>query len=192
MCYTLTMKRARKLRLHRASLLFVVAAGLLVQQRSAFAQSDPVGDFFKRVGRSISHASHPATADKPKTQRRRGEAKRSAGGSRHDEKGATQSGNHDLAVNATQPGQASVAPDQQASARSTTAERTPAIEIRYATAVTDTRGHPADLPYAVPVADKPGLVTSPYAPHSGYVDVHGLPSGSRVKDPYTGKIFLTP
>ena len=50
----------------------------------------------------------------------------------------------------------------------------------------------ADLSYGTPVAGKPGLVTSPFAPNSGYVDVTGFPPGTAVEDPYTGKIFLTP
>jgi hypothetical protein len=49
-----------------------------------------------------------------------------------------------------------------------------------------------DLPYGTPVPGKKGFVTSPFAPDSGYVDVRDFPPGSQVKDPYTGKIFLTP
>ncbi len=51
---------------------------------------------------------------------------------------------------------------------------------------------PADYPYGIPVKDKPGFVTSPYAPDSGYVDVHGFATGQEVRDPYTQKIFLVP
>lgn len=49
-----------------------------------------------------------------------------------------------------------------------------------------------DLPFGVPVKDKPGFVVSPYSPNGGYVDVRGLPSGIEVKDPYTGNVFRTP
>lgn len=49
-----------------------------------------------------------------------------------------------------------------------------------------------DYPYGTPVSGKPGFVTSPHAPYSGYVDVRGFPPGTEVKDPYTGKIFLVP
>jgi hypothetical protein len=52
--------------------------------------------------------------------------------------------------------------------------------------------HPVDLPYGTPVPGKQGFVTSPFAPNSGYVDVRGFPPGTQVKDPYSGKTFLTP
>ena len=50
----------------------------------------------------------------------------------------------------------------------------------------------SDLPYAKPVPGKPGYVYSPFDPNGGYVDVKGYAPGQKVKDPYTGKIFLVP
>jgi hypothetical protein len=48
------------------------------------------------------------------------------------------------------------------------------------------------FPVAKPVPGKPGYVFSPYDPNGGYVDVTGYQSGSKVKDPYSQKIFLVP
>ena len=50
----------------------------------------------------------------------------------------------------------------------------------------------AQFPVAKAVPGKPGYVFSPYDPNGGYVDVSGYPSGSKVKDPYSQKIFLVP
>ena len=64
--------------------------------------------------------------------------------------------------------------------------------VRTAASVPPTKRPRRDLPYGIPVPNKPGFVTSPYAPKSGYVDVRGFSSDTEVKDPYTGRIFLTP
>lgn len=48
-----------------------------------------------------------------------------------------------------------------------------------------------EIPTAKSVPGKPGLVFSPFAPEK-YVDVEGQPSGSQVKDPYSGKVFIVP
>jgi hypothetical protein len=64
--------------------------------------------------------------------------------------------------------------------------------IRVAKAASGTKHGKTNLPYGTPVAGQSGLVTSPFAPDSGYVDVSGFPHGTKVKDPYTGKDFLTP
>jgi hypothetical protein len=53
-------------------------------------------------------------------------------------------------------------------------------------------GPPTQYPTAKVVPGKPGYVFSPYDPNGGYVDVNGFTSGSKVKDPYSGKIFLVP
>jgi outer membrane biosynthesis protein TonB len=57
---------------------------------------------------------------------------------------------------------------------------------------TSTVSQNADLPYAKPVPGKPGYVFSPFDTNGGYVDVTGYSPGQKVKDPYSGKIFLVP
>lgn len=47
-------------------------------------------------------------------------------------------------------------------------------------------------PTAKPVPGKPGYVFSPFDLSGGYVDVTGYTPGQKVKDPYSGKIFLVP
>jgi hypothetical protein len=61
------------------------------------------------------------------------------------------------------------------------------------TATPATAPSPAEesFPTAKSVPDKPGYVFSPYEP-TKFVDVTGYASGSKVKDPYTGKVFLVP
>jgi hypothetical protein len=49
----------------------------------------------------------------------------------------------------------------------------------------------SEFPVAKPVPGKSGYVYSPYD-SSKYVDVSGYTSGSKVKDPYTQKIFIVP
>jgi len=50
----------------------------------------------------------------------------------------------------------------------------------------------ASFPTGKPVPDKPGYVFSPFDKEGRYVDVSGFPSGTKVKDPWTDKIFLVP
>jgi hypothetical protein len=66
------------------------------------------------------------------------------------------------------------------------------VTTRTASSVAPTQRPRTDLPYGVPVPNKPGFVVSPYSPNTGYVDIRGFPSGTEVKDPYTGKVFITP
>jgi hypothetical protein len=64
--------------------------------------------------------------------------------------------------------------------------------VRVAKATAAKTKQNGDIPYGIPVPGKQGLVTSPFSPDSGYIDVRSFPPGTEVRDPYTGKIFLTP
>lgn len=50
----------------------------------------------------------------------------------------------------------------------------------------------AELPYGVPVPGKKGFIYSPYDKSAGFVDVQGIAPGTKVRCPYTGKIFRVP
>jgi FtsZ-interacting cell division protein ZipA len=50
----------------------------------------------------------------------------------------------------------------------------------------------AEFPTAKLVPGKPGYVVSPFDSSGRYVDVSGYASGSKVKDPWTDKIFIVP
>ncbi len=65
-------------------------------------------------------------------------------------------------------------------------------DVRFAKAAPVASQQKTELPYGTPVAGKPGLVTSPFAPDRGYVDVTGFAPGTEIQDPFTGKTFLTP
>ena len=49
------------------------------------------------------------------------------------------------------------------------------------------------LPVASPVPNKPGFVYNPYDPNSKVLlDVRGKAAGTKLKDPFSGKLFMTP
>jgi hypothetical protein len=84
---------------------------------------------------------------------------------------------------------------QTVTSSSTTSPLSQQDETRPLTAVTprsSSSNSAAQFPVAKPVPGKPGYVFSPYDPNGGYVDVTGYQSGSKVKDPYSQKIFLVP
>jgi hypothetical protein len=125
-----------------------------------------IGDFFKALGNSIAHPGQKKTPPKPPAKKPK-------------TKGNEQSPDYPPAPAPTPP--PTVTP-------TATTSQPP---VRPASAP-PTKNSKRDIPYAIPVPNKPGFVTSPYAPKAGYVDVRGFPSGTEVKDPYSGKIFLTP
>jgi hypothetical protein len=144
---------------------FAIAAVL----RASSAHAGSVGDFFKALGNSIAHPGQPPkkTAPKPRTKKPR-----------------TKSNEQPPEYPPT-PAPTMPPPTATPSASSTQPPVRPA-------SVPPTKNSKRDIPYAIPVPNKAGFVTSPYAPKAGYVDVRGFPSGTEVKDPYSGKTFLTP
>lgn len=137
--------------------------------------SNPVGDFFKRLGRTLSkpHATPSRQTSRKNNVKRAGT---------------------NTAASPAPPVADDQAAPQPAETPAAVAQATPSPAqptTRAASSAPQSSGS-RDLPYAVPVANRPGFVTSPYAPTRGYVDVRGFPSGTEVKDPYTGKLFRTP
>lgn len=60
------------------------------------------------------------------------------------------------------------------------------------TAPTTTPPATPEIPYGTPVPGKKGFVYSPYDKSAGFVDVRDIGPGTKVRCPYTGKIFKVP
>ena len=149
--------------------IFVTAVALLSLADSAGAGT--IGDFFKALGNSLAHPSQKKS--KPRETKKSGSKKSKT-------KGAAQEPDH--------PPEQTPTPLALATPTATMQQ----LPIRIASLPAQNRSTKRDIPYAIPVPNKPGFVTSPYAPKQGLVDVRGFASGTEVIDPYTGKIFLTP
>ena len=135
----------------------------------AWANADPVGDFFKRVGQSVSKAFQP----QPSPQQTRKTTRTSRRTTSRESK-------------APQP--SPTAPEEPVKLAK---EEKPAATLLPASAAPAEKAK-GDLPYGIPVPGRKGMVTSPYLPEGNYVDVGAFAPGSAVKDPYTGKFFRVP
>jgi hypothetical protein len=143
----------------------------------SFVNAGPVGDFFKRVGQSISKPVQYQPPPEPQSTRPQ-PAK-----TPHATRRPTTSRAAPAAV-ATSPAEAQSSQPSKEEESTGTVQRISAADVEKIK---------AGLPYGIPVPGRKGMVTSPYTPEEAkYVDVTGFASGSIIKDPYTGKFFLVP
>ena len=132
------------------------------------AEAGPFEDFFRSIRNSMARpAPKPRPAQSRQTSRKQN--------------------------NETPPSDAADSSNSQTSPSPTPAPAPPnRNNVRVAKATAARKNGKDDLPYGIPVPGKQGLVTSPFSPDSGYIDVRSFSPGTEVKDPYTGKSFRTP
>jgi hypothetical protein len=151
--------------LHSGCISLMAAAFFLLS--ALRANADPVGDFFKKLGQSISKAFQPQPTPRPTRKTR----------------GSRQAGSRESNIVETRlsaPEESPKPAKEEITRTMLPASAAPAEKAKW------------DMPYGIPVPGQKGMVTSPYLPEGNYIDVRAFAPGSAVKDPYTGKIFRVP
>ena len=157
--------------------LLLVVIPLLVLS-GPYVNAGPVGNFFKKVGQSISKPLQSQPSPPPPPQSTRPQPTKTPHSTRRP-------------TSRTAPA-AAATPSGVAQPSHPSKEEEFTGPVRRVSAA-DMEKAKAGLPYGIPVPGRKGMVTSPYTPDEGkYVDVTDFVSGSIVKDPYTGKFFLVP
>ena len=151
------------------------------------AEAGPFEDFFKAVRRSIAH---------PEARPRSHRSSRKQNNETPPSDVSNDQTSSDPVPAAPNRHDVNEAPPSDASKSQTSGGPAPAApnghNVRAAKAARPAKKGKSGLLYGTPVPGKQGLVTSPFSPDNGYIDVRSFPPGTEVKDPYTGKIFLTP
>ena len=134
------------------------------------ASADPVGDFFKKVGNSISKAFQPQPEQHQTKKTKKRVSQRPT---------------------APESNVGGAAPSPFGETPAPTQKETPPPTLLRASVVPPEKAK-GDVPYGIPVPGRKGVVTSPYLPDGSHIDVSGFAPGTPVKDPFTGKIILVP
>jgi hypothetical protein len=144
--------------------LVLMMSILLIGAGNALAEPGPFENFFRKLRRSFSEPEHKSTH-------------------RTSHKQADETPNTSNTTNPTNP---------ESTAHNANGVSVPPSDHNTRTATRAASKKGDDLRYGTPVPGKKGFVTSPFSPDAGYIDVRGFAPGTPVKDPYTGKVFLTP
>ncbi len=164
--FTLNAEKLLNRLIHLRWISLLIVALFLLSGR--WANADPMGDFFKKVGQSISKAFQPQPSPGPTKKKQ---------ASRRP------IGRETNAIEAE--------PSRLEEPPKPAKEQKPAPTVLPASAAPPAKAK-GDMPYGIPVPGRKGMVISPYLPEGNYIDVSAFLPGAAVRDPYTGKIFRVP